>query len=95
MATSQHPSLRLNSPAYVEPMFYKWPLQTGSGAELHDNGIEILETIRWVCEDMPEIKASLEDVQLHEIDTSCYESMRNVCDIYNKAMDSVAKMVCI
>lgn len=94
MATSQHPSLKLNSPAYVEPLFYRWPLQTGSGAA-HDSGIEILDAIRWVCEDMPVIKASLEDITLNEIDTTCYDSMRNVCDIYNKAIDSVASLVSI
>lgn len=92
MATSQYPSLKLNSPAYVEPMFYRWPLQTGSGAA-HDSGIEILDAIRWVCEDMPEIKASLEHITLTEVDTTCYESMRNVCDTYNKAIDSVAGLV--
>lgn len=94
MATSQHPSLKLNSPANVEPMFYKWPLQTGSGAA-HDNGIEILDAIRWVCEDMPEIKASLEHIVLSEVDTTCYDSMREVCDIYNKAIDSVASLVSV
>lgn len=93
MATSQHPSLKLNSPSYVDPMYYKWPLQTGSGVERHDSGIEILDTIRMVCEDMPEIKAALENIVLHEIDTSDYASMRNVCDIYNKAIDSVAGLV--
>lgn len=94
MATSQYPSLRLNSPAYVEPMFYKWPLQTGAGVDLHDNGIEILDTIKWVCDDMPTIKASLEHIILYEVDTSDYDSMRNVCDTYNKAIDSVANLVC-
>lgn len=92
MATSQHPSLKLNSPAYVEAFYYGWPLQTGSGA-VHDSGIEILESIRWVCEDIPSIKAALEDITLSEIDTTCYDSMRNVCDIYNKAIDSVASLV--
>lgn len=93
MATSQHPSLKLNSPAYVEPMFYKWPLQTGSVGATHDSGIEILDAIRWVCEDMPGIKAALEHITLNEVDTTCYESMRNVCDTYNKAIDSVAGLV--
>lgn len=93
MATSQHPSLKLNSPAYVEPMFYKWPLQTGAVGATHDSGIEILDAIRWVCEDMPEVKAALEHIILNEVDTSCYESMRNVCDTYNKAIDSIAGLV--
>lgn len=42
--------LKLNSPAFVEPMYYEWPLQTGSGG-VHDKGIEILDAIRWVCDD--------------------------------------------
>lgn len=93
MATSQHPALKLNSPAVnVEPLYYRWPLQTGSGAA-HDNGIEILDAIRHVCEDMPEIKAALEDITLSEIDTTKYEDMSKVCDIYNKAIDSVAALV--
>lgn len=93
MATSQHPNIKLNSPAYADPMYYKWPLQTGSGAEKHDSGIEILETIRCVCKDMPEIKAALEDTPMHDVDTTCYDSMRRVCDTYNKAIDSVAALV--
>lgn len=93
MATSQHPNIQLKSPAYAEPMYYKWPLQTGSGAEKHDSGVEILDTIRWVCEDMPEIKAALDNTSIHDIDTTCYESMRGVCDTYNKAIDSVAALV--
>lgn len=82
----------MNSPAYVDAIYYKWPLQTGSGAA-HDSGIEILDAIRWVCEDMPEIKAALEHITLTEVDTTCYDSMRNVCDTYNKAIDSVASLV--
>lgn len=93
MATSQHPHIQLKSPAYAEPMCYKWPLQTGSGAEKHDSGIEILDTIRWVCDDMPEIKAALDETPMHEIDTTCYDSMRGVCDTYNKAIDMVAALV--
>lgn len=93
MAMSQHPNLKLHSPAGVEPMSYKWPLQVGAGAALHDYGIEILDTIKYVCDDMPEIYASLEHIQMHEVDTTCYDSMRSVVDTYNKAIDSVLSLV--
>lgn len=93
MATSQHPNIKLNSPAGVEPMVYKWPLQTGSGAEKHDSGLEIIDTIRWVCEDMPEIRAALENTQMLDVDTTCYDTMRSICDTYNKAIDSVKALV--
>lgn len=90
---SQHPNLKLHSPAGAEPLSYKWPLQTGSGPDRHDYGIEILDNIKWVCEDMPEIFASLEHIQMNEVDTSCYEDMRGVVDTYNKAIDSVLSLV--
>lgn len=92
---SQHPNIKVHSPAGMEAMSYKWPLQTGSGAERHDSGIEILETIKWVCEDMPEIKAALEHIQMNDIDTTCFEDMRGVVDTYNKAIDSVLALVSI
>lgn len=93
MAMSQHPNLKINSPAGADPLSYKWPLQTGSGPDRHDYGIEILDTIKWVCEDIPVIHASLEHIQMNEIDTSCYDSMKSVIDIYNKAIDSVLSLV--
>lgn len=93
MATSKYKDLKLNSPAGVDPMMYSWPLQTGSGSDRHDSGVDILDTIKWVCEDMPEIKAALDDVKIHDIDTGCYESMNGVCELYNRAIDSVAALV--
>lgn len=86
MAASKFKDLKINSPAGVDPMFYSWPLQTGSG-------VDILDTIKWVCEDMPEIKVAFDDVKIHEIDTGCYESMLGICDQYNRAIDSVAALV--
>lgn len=93
MAMSQHPNIKLHSPAGVEPMSYKWPLQTGTGSERHDSGHEILDTIKWVCEDMPEIRAALENTQMNDVDTTSYEDMRGVVDTYNKAIDSVLSLV--
>lgn len=88
-------ALQLHSPAGVEPMSYTWPLRSGSGADIHDNGLDIMDTIKWVCDDVPEIKAALEDLRMHEIDTGSYEAMYDMCDLYNRAIDSVTALVSI
>lgn len=85
--------LKLNSPAGAEPMFYSWPLQSGTGADMHDNGIDIIETIRWVGEDMPAVKSTLEDIKLNEIDTTSYGEMSSLCDTYNRAIDAITALV--
>lgn len=81
--------LKLHSPAGAEPFVYKWPLSVGIGPDKHDSGVEIIETVRLVCEDIPEIKSSLDEIDFTEIDTSDYDTMRNFCDTFNKAIDSV------
>lgn len=95
MALPQQMELKLNSPAGVdvEPMRYKWPLQTGSGSDLHDSGVDIIDTIRWVCDDVPEMKAALDNSQINDVDTECYEAMHKLCDLYNKAIESVMNLV--
>ena len=81
--------LKLHSPSDAEPFVYKWPLSVGIGPENHDSGLEIIETVRLVCEDIPEIKSSLDEIVFGEIDTSDYEMMKNFCDTFNKAIDSI------
>lgn len=86
---------KLHSPAGAEPILYTWPLQTGTGSDKHDSGLDIVDTIKWVCEDMPEIKSAMEETQMHDIDTSCYMTMKTICDRFNKAIDSVAALVSV
>lgn len=81
--------LKLHSPSDAEPFLYKWPLSLGIDSDKHDSGMEIIETVRLVCEDIPEIKSSLDDIVFGEINTSDYETMRNFCDTFNKAIDSI------
>jgi hypothetical protein len=59
----------------------------------HDGALEIVETIRWVCEDLPELKLPLENNILCDYDTKNYESMKNLCDRFNRAIDSVVALV--
>lgn len=93
MAGSDKRDLKLNSPAGGEPLSYSWPLQTGTGSDKHDNGLDIVDTIRWVCVDLPEIQPAFETVRFADIDTANYEDMRDLCDRYNKAVDSVLTLV--
>lgn len=89
MATPNYKELKLQSPAGAEPFLYNWPFSIGGG---HDNGIELIENVRWVCEDMPEIKSAIEEINLNELDTGDFDAMKNLCDRFNKAIDSVAAL---
>lgn len=84
--------LRLHSPAGADPVVYTWPLTSGHGSDKHDGAIEIVETIRWVCDDLPEMKAALENNILCDYDTHSYDSMRSLCDRFNRAIDSVVAL---
>lgn len=48
---------------------------------------------RWVLEDLPEMKAALENNILCDYDTHSYDSMRALCDRFNRAIDSVVALV--
>lgn len=85
--------LKLNSPAGAEALTYKWPLQTGTGSDKHDSGLDIVDTIRWVCDDLPEIQPAFETVRFGDIDTTNYEAMRDICDRYNRVIDSIISLV--
>ncbi|KAG5876348.1 hypothetical protein JTB14_003670 [Gonioctena quinquepunctata] len=84
--------LKLHSPAGADPVLYTWPLTSGRGNDKHDGAIEIVETIRWVCEDLPELKLPLENNILCDYDTRSYESMKSLCDRFNRAIDSVVAL---
>ncbi|XP_058061678.1 histone-lysine N-methyltransferase, H3 lysine-79 specific [Anopheles bellator] len=89
MATPNYKELKLQSPAGAEPFLYNWPFSIGTG---HDSGIELIENVRWVCEDMPEIKSAIEEIDLNKLDTGDYDAMKNLCDRFNRAIDSVAAL---
>lgn len=81
--------LRLKSPAGAEPAIYKWPLPN---YEAKDGAYEIIDTIRWVCEDYPELKLAMEKHILADYDTKNYDSMKELCDKYNRAIDSILQL---
>ncbi|KFV67785.1 Histone-lysine N-methyltransferase, H3 lysine-79 specific, partial [Dryobates pubescens] len=51
----------------------------------HDAAHEIIETIRWVCEEIPDLKLAMENYVLIDYDTKS-------CDKYNRAIDSIHQL---
>ncbi|TGZ54651.1 Histone-lysine N-methyltransferase, H3 lysine-79 specific [Temnothorax longispinosus] len=84
--------LRLHSPAGAEPIVYQWPLTSGSGSDRHDGALDVIETMRWVCEDLPDLKLPLENNVLCDYDPRDYESMKSLCDRFNRAIDSLVQL---
>uniref|UniRef100_A0A8C4XE69 Histone-lysine N-methyltransferase, H3 lysine-79 specific n=1 Tax=Erpetoichthys calabaricus TaxID=27687 RepID=A0A8C4XE69_ERPCA len=82
--------LRLKSPAGAEPASYPWPLPVYD--KHHDAAHEIIETIRWVCEEIPDLKLAMENYVLIDYDTKCFESMQRLCEKYNRAIDSIHQL---
>uniref|UniRef100_A0A8C3NUY4 Histone-lysine N-methyltransferase, H3 lysine-79 specific n=1 Tax=Cyanoderma ruficeps TaxID=181631 RepID=A0A8C3NUY4_9PASS len=83
--------LRLKSPVGAEPAVYPWPLPVYD--KHHDAAHEIIETIRWVCEEIPDLKLAMENYVLIDYDTKSFESMQRLCDKYNRAIDSIHQLV--
>lgn len=49
--------------------------------------------MRWVCEDLPDLKLPLENNILCNYDPRDYESMKSLCDRFNRAIDSLVQLV--
>uniref|UniRef100_A0A8D3AFR3 Histone-lysine N-methyltransferase, H3 lysine-79 specific n=1 Tax=Scophthalmus maximus TaxID=52904 RepID=A0A8D3AFR3_SCOMX len=82
--------LKLKSPVGAEPAVYPWPLPVYD--KHHDAAHEIIETIRWVCEEIPDLKLAMENYVLIDYDTKSFESMQRLCDKYNRAIDSIHQL---
>uniref|UniRef100_T2M8S1 Histone-lysine N-methyltransferase, H3 lysine-79 specific n=1 Tax=Hydra vulgaris TaxID=6087 RepID=T2M8S1_HYDVU len=78
--------LKLYSPAYGEPIYYKWPLAL---TKKHDEAAEIIDTIKLVCEDFPELRYAVDNVMLKDYDGQNYDSMNRLCQRYNKAIRNI------
>ena len=53
----------------------------------------LVDFFRWVCEDFPELKQAMENNVLNDYDGMNYESMKALCDRYNRAIDSILQLV--
>lgn len=81
--------LKLQSPAYGDPVFYKWPLIV---TKRLDEPAEIAETIRLVCDDFPELKYAVENVILKDYNPNDFDSMNQLCQRYNKAIRNILSL---
>ncbi|RUS83189.1 hypothetical protein EGW08_009046 [Elysia chlorotica] len=85
--------LKLHSPVGAEALIIKWPVATSEGKEGPE---EIVDTIRLVCEDFPELSTPLATrilKQGEDISSYDYEQTKSLCDRYNKAIDSLRQLV--
>ncbi|KAH1007008.1 hypothetical protein HUJ04_004290 [Dendroctonus ponderosae] len=78
--------LRLNSPVGGAPALYQWPLNKKKG---YDEAREIIETIVWGCNDIPDLEVPLKKNILQDVDVNSYESMRALTQRYNKAIGNI------
>lgn len=81
--------IQIHSPAGTDAMVYPWPLQHSHG---RDESQEIIETIRWVGVDFPELQLAIETHVLGNYDPYSFDSMSKLCERYNRAVDSVVKL---
>ena len=81
--------LSLHSPVGGGMFRWRWPLEV---SDKIDEASTIVETIRWVCEDYPQIKPAMLNNVLGNVLTDSYESMKSLCDKYNRAIDNIRKM---
>ncbi|XP_076440940.1 uncharacterized protein LOC143280205 isoform X2 [Babylonia areolata] len=81
--------LKLHSPVGGESITYTWPV---SGSEGKEGGDEVVDTIRMACEEHQELKEIVEHRILQDYDTKCFESIKKVCERYNKAVDSFRQL---
>ncbi|XP_064625408.1 histone-lysine N-methyltransferase, H3 lysine-79 specific-like isoform X1 [Lineus longissimus] len=81
--------LCLHSPAGSEAVVYTWPLQ---GTDGRDGANEVIDTIRYVCEDVPELKLAMENHVLNDYDTKSFPSMKSLCDKFNRAIDGLRQL---
>ncbi|CAF3404572.1 unnamed protein product [Rotaria sp. Silwood1] len=85
--------LKLHSPAGVEPAVFTWPdieRQNTKKDSVFVGGDEIVKTIRLVFEDYPELYQ--QNLGLAICDIHSYTHMKELCDKFNKIIDTHIKL---
>lgn len=77
--------LVLHSPVGGPHLTFPWPL-------VHQSSDDVIATMKWVLEDLSELKYALEYNVLQEYETDNYDSMRGLCARFNKIIDFVVQM---
>ena len=81
--------LSLRSPVGGGMFRWMWPLEV---SDKIDEASTIVETIRFVCDDYPQILPAMQNNVLGNVVTESYDSMKSLCDKYNRAIDNIRKM---
>ncbi|KAK7873280.1 hypothetical protein R5R35_011346 [Gryllus longicercus] len=82
--------LSLRSPYGEEPIILQWPDSCENSEQFSD--LYIVETIKWVCDDMPELKRPIKKSLLREYDTGNFESMKTLCERFNREIERLQKV---
>ncbi|KAI2810480.1 Histone-lysine N-methyltransferase, H3 lysine-79 specific [Blomia tropicalis] len=77
-------NLKLLSPWTHDYVEYEWPLVIPNNK--FNAATEIIETIRFIAKEFPELTLALEKNVLNSYDPQSYESMKCLCDKYNKVI---------
>lgn len=91
-AAENRPDIILYSPVGSKPAVYKWPLTYVSKGQKIDGAEEIIETIRWVAREYLEFRPAIENLLQEQSDFKSYDTIKSLCDKYNKSIDLVLKM---
>ncbi|XP_052258145.1 histone-lysine N-methyltransferase, H3 lysine-79 specific-like isoform X2 [Dreissena polymorpha] len=82
-------TFKLHSPVGSEPITYTWPIPSSDDK---DGAQEIIDTIKLVSVDIPELGQALSKNILSNYDTTSFESMKSLCEKYNRAIDSIHQL---
>lgn len=87
--------IKIHSPVGAGNVSFIWPLDKLKEAkraprrreEKHSIGEDIIETIRLISEDLPNLKNALDNNILTDYDPDDYYSVKHVCDRYNRMIN--------
>lgn len=49
----------------------------------------MVDTIRWVYHDFPDLRLAVENYVLNDFDPLSFDSMKQLCERYNRAVDNI------
>ncbi|XP_014251804.1 histone-lysine N-methyltransferase, H3 lysine-79 specific-like [Cimex lectularius] len=75
--------LRLHSPVGAGAIVLHWPLPSSLNPDNDDDAEEVFETIRFVCEDFPQLRLALSEEILNKYNPTSYDSVKSLCEYFN------------
>lgn len=84
--------LKLCSPFGADPISYHWPHPSEQVKDYKERAAGIVDTMRLTAVDFPALKLPLENNILTDYDYNCYDSMKALCDKFNRAVTSIVNL---